>query len=137
MASKQAQSEGRDPVEDALDAAKLLACDAVGQMIQFWGFKAIMGRIWCLLFLEEDPLSAQKICERLTISTGAASMALNELHHWGWVRKETRPGERRTRYTAEIDLWKMIGRVLREREVNEVSRASDVFRQALEMLDQR
>src|SRR5207237_2888500 len=48
--------------------------DAVGGLMEFWGFKRTMGRIWTTLYLSEDPLSAAALWDRLEISCGAASM---------------------------------------------------------------
>ena len=35
--------------------------DVVGKLIEFWGFKRNMGRIWSVLYLSPDPLSAEEI----------------------------------------------------------------------------
>ena len=86
--------------------------DAVGALMEFWGFKRVMGRIWSLLYLRNEPLSAAELCEELAISTGAASMALSELEHWGVVKRSRKPGDRR---------------VLRERELLQIDRALEVF----------
>jgi len=45
--------------------------DAVGALMEFWGFKRVMGRVWTILFLRGEPLSAAELCEQLEISTGA------------------------------------------------------------------
>src|SRR2546429_3472027 len=74
--------------------------DAVGALMEFWGFKRVMGRLWATLYLSEDPLSAAELCERLEISTGAASMTVNELERWGVVLRSRRPGDRREYFEA-------------------------------------
>src|SRR6476469_8203988 len=89
--------------------------DAVGALMEFWGFKRVMGRVWTLLYLRGEPLSAAELCEQLEISSGAASMTLAELEHWAVVRRSRKPGDRREYFEAESDVWKMISRVLRER----------------------
>jgi HTH-type transcriptional regulator, glycine betaine synthesis regulator len=108
--------------------------DAVGALMEFWGFKRVMGRIWTTLYLSEDPLSAAELCERLEISTGAASMTLTELERWGVVTRSRRPGDRREYFEAETDVWKMVSRVLRERELSQIERALEVFERARERL---
>jgi len=50
--------------------------DAVGALMEFWGFKRVMGRLWTVLYLTGEPLGAAELCERLAISSGAASMTL-------------------------------------------------------------
>jgi DNA-binding transcriptional regulator GbsR (MarR family) len=96
--------------------ADLLAADAIGDVIEHWGFRKPLGRVWTVLYLEGEALSASALSERLQMSTGAMSMALTELQHWGVVQRVWRPGERKEFYEAETDFWKMISRVIRERE---------------------
>src|SRR5438874_4785908 len=108
--------------------------DAVGALMEFWGFKRVMGRVWSLLYLRGEPLSAAELCEQLNISSGAASMTLSELEHWGVVKRSRKPGDRREYFEAETDIWRMISRVLRERELSQIERAVEVFDRARERL---
>ena len=108
--------------------------DAVGALMEFWGFKRVMGRVWTLLYLRGEPLSAAELCEQLEISSGAASMTLSELEHWAVVRRSRKPGDRREYFEAETEIWKMISRVLRERELLQIERALEVFDRAREQL---
>jgi DNA-binding transcriptional regulator GbsR (MarR family) len=93
-----------------------LVCDAIGGIIEFWGFKRVMGRIWALLYLSPRPLTAAEICSALSISAGTASMTLAELREWGVVLRAVVPGARTTHYAAETNVWKMVSKVFRERE---------------------
>src|SRR5689334_1641854 len=102
-------------IDDAIEPSVLKVADAIGGLIEFWGFKRAMGRLWAILYLSPQPLGAQEIGDRLTMSAGAVSMALSELMKWGVVKKAWRPGERREFYEPETSFWKMISRVYRER----------------------
>ena len=93
-----------------------LAADAVGDVIEHWGFRKALGRIWTVLYLAGEALTAAEIQRRLQMSTGAVSMSLSELQRWGVVRKVPRPGQRRLYFEAETDFWKMISRVVEVRE---------------------
>src|SRR2546430_12042718 len=108
--------------------------DAVGALMEFWGFKRLMGRVWTLLYLRGDALSAADLCEQLSISSGAASMALAELEHWAVVRRIRRPGDRRAYFEAGTDGWEMISRVLRERELTQIERPLEVVERVRERL---
>jgi DNA-binding transcriptional regulator GbsR (MarR family) len=108
--------------------------DAVGALMEFWGFKRVMGRLWSVLYLTGEPLSAAELCERLALSTGAVSMTLADLERWGVVRRSRKPGDRREYFEAETDVWKMVSRVLRERELSQIERALEVFDRARERL---
>jgi len=90
-----------------------------------------MGRLWAVLYLTDQALSAPDIQERLQLSSGAVSMTLNELTRWGVVKKVWIQGERRDHYTAEGNLWKMISRVFNERERVEVLDAIDIMEDAI------
>ena len=105
--------------------------DVVGKLIEFWGFKRNMGRIWSVLYLSPEPLSAEDLRQSLKLSSGAVSMTVNELLRWGVVRKVWVQGERKDFYTAEVQLWRMISRVFNEREKSEIVMAIEAFEEAL------
>ncbi len=96
--------------------AELLAADAIGDIIEHWGFRKGLGRLWTVLFLAGEALPAQAIGERLTMSAGAVSMSLTELQRWGVIHRVWRPGERKEFFEAETDFWRMISKVFDERE---------------------
>ncbi len=115
--------------------SEVAVSDAVGRLIEFWGFKRNMGRIWAVLYLSPEPLSAEDMRLALGLSSGAISMTLSELSRWGVVRRVWVQGERKDFYTAEVQLWRMISRVLGEREKAEVLHAIDAFEEALASLE--
>jgi HTH-type transcriptional regulator, glycine betaine synthesis regulator len=119
----------------ALWPPEVAVSDVIGRLIEFWGFKRNMGRVWTVLYLSPDPLSAEDMRQALQLSSGAVSMTLSELSRWGVVRRVWIQGERKDFYTAEVQLWRMISRVFNEREKSEVTAAIDVFEEALEKLD--
>ena len=119
----------------ALWANEIAVSNVVGRLIEFWGFKRNMGRVWAVLYLSPDPLSAEDLRQLLKLSSGAVSMTLSELSRWGVVRKVWVQGERRDFYAAEVQLWRMISRVFNEREKGEITMAIDAFEEALAMLD--
>jgi DNA-binding transcriptional regulator GbsR (MarR family) len=96
-----------------------------------------MGRIWAVLYLSPQPLTAQDLRDLLHLSSGAVSMTLNELQRWGVVRKVWVQGDRRDHFAAEVQLWKMISRVLSERERAEILVAIEACEEALRTLDGR
>ena len=117
--------------------SEVAVSDAVGRLIEFWGFKRNMGRIWAVLYLSTEALSAEDLRQLLTLSSGSVSMTLSELSRWGVVRKVWVAGERKDFYTAEVQLWRMISRVLGEREKAEVLHAIDAFEEALQALERQ
>jgi DNA-binding transcriptional regulator GbsR (MarR family) len=126
--AKREKQRGLGPSEAAVS-------DVVGRLIQFWGFKRNMGRVWTVLYLSPEPLSAEDLRQSLKLSSGAVSMTLSELARWGVVRKVWIQGERKDFFTAEVQLWRMISRVFNEREKSEIISAIDAFEEALRQLD--
>ena len=109
---------------------ELEVADTIGRLMEFWGFKRPMGRIWALLYLAQEPLGASEIGDQLRMSTGAVSMALSELSKWGAVKKTWRPGERRDYYEAETSIGRLVQKVLRERELSLVQEFAEVLAKA-------
>ncbi|MGD8606082.1 MAG: ArsR family transcriptional regulator [Myxococcales bacterium] len=123
--------------DEELWQSEVLVSDSIGRLIEFWGFKRNMGRLWSVLYLSARPLSAPEIQDKLQLSSGAVSMTLNELMRWGVVKKVWLQGERRDHYAAEGNFWKMISRVFNERERVEVLDAIDVMEDAIDFLKEK
>ncbi len=101
----------------ALASWELLVVDAVGNVIEFWGFKRNQGRMWALLYLRDAAMTATEIQGSLGLSKGAVSMLSRELERWQVLRRVRRPGDSAWRFAAATDLLRMIHRVLAEREI--------------------
>ncbi len=99
-----------------------VAIDAVGNVIEFWGFKRNQGRVWALLYLRDVALSAAEIEKELALSKGGVSMLTRDLERWGVVLRVRTPGDSSWRYRAETDLLKMARRVIEEREFSFIAR---------------
>ena len=113
-----------------VDPAVLKVADAVGALMEAWGFRRNMGRMWAVLYLEDHPLTAADLGERLGLSTGAVSMLVNELAQWNIIKKTWVVGERREHFEAETSIWKMVSRVFRERELRWIKTAHEAFAEA-------
>jgi DNA-binding transcriptional regulator GbsR (MarR family) len=122
-------------VKRALSPAEAAVSDVVGRLMEFWGFKRNMGRVWAVLYLSPEPQSAEDLRHALKLSSGAISMTLSELSRWGVVRKVWVQGERKDFYAAEVQLWRMISRVFNEREKAEILTAIDSFTEALAQIE--
>lgn len=115
----------------ALQRAELAVADAIGELMELWGFRRQLGRIWAVLFLSERPLAAPDLCERLRISTGLLSMSLAELRRWGVVRSAPVAGDRKEHFEAETNIWSLVRRVLAERERKAISATLESVETAL------
>jgi len=122
------------PSPEPVSQTELEVADTIGRLMEFWGFKRPMGRLWTLLYLSPTPLAAAELGEQLKMSAGAVSMTLNELLKWGAVKKSWRPGERRDFYEAETSIGKLVQRVLRERELELVRQFAEALNNAEQAL---
>lgn len=109
-------------VEGRLAPWEAIAVDAVGNVIEFWGFKRNQGRVWALLYLRGEPLTAGEIERELDLSKGGVSMLLRDLERWGVIQRVRLPQDSAWRYAAETDLVRMVTHVIEEREAGFVAR---------------
>jgi DNA-binding transcriptional regulator GbsR (MarR family) len=130
-------------VDEARDRAVGIVADAVGELMRFWNFKPSLGRIWAILYLSPGPLDAEEIEARSGLSTGNVSMSLQELLQWGVVKRvpvspagaAAGVSSRRRLFVAETDMWAMVARVFRERELHLIERTIAQLEEALDLLD--
>jgi len=132
-AAKQQESNDSEPL---WREAELRAADAMGRLMEFWGFRRHMGRLWTVLYLSPDPMTTAELSDTLKLSSSAVSLSLGELVRWGAVRKTWLPGERKDFYQAESSVWKLLRRVYERRELNLIREAIDAFGDAQRHLDE-
>lgn len=105
-----------------------------GEMGTRWGVPRSMAEVHALLFITGEPLTAEDIMERLSISRGSVSTTLKQLVDWGLVQRvnpklspvsrgnarERAPrSDRREFHQAEQDVWKLFYTILRSRKRRE------------------
>ncbi len=62
-----------------MDKDVLKLAETIGNFIQYWGFKEIHGKVWTLVYLSQDPISAKELKESLDISKALLSSTIKEL----------------------------------------------------------
>src|SRR5438445_3290379 len=114
---------------DELERAKddfLAQWGAIGSA---WGVNRTMAQVHALLMVTPEPLSTEEVMEQLKISRGNAHANLRELVGWGLVHSVFRKGERKERFEAEKDVWKIFCTIARERKRREIDPVLEVLRQ--------
>ena len=115
MALKQADREAKaDTQQQRLEKRVLRVCDSAGAFIEWWGFRAIHGRVWTLLALKGTPMTQSTVANTLGVSRALVSNAVSELSEFGLVRPIE--DHRNSPYEATIDVWPTISDILRTRE---------------------
>ena len=118
-----------EPTIEILEAA-----DSMGQLMEYWGFKHIHGVLWTLLYVRKEPTSQASLAKWTGYSTGAISMALNELVGWSVVHNQRVMGKRGYFYYAESDFGVMIRRVFERRELPMLNESLQSFQTAYESI---
>lgn len=106
---------------DRLTQRVLAVTEAVGAFIEAWGFRAIHGKVWCLLALRRSPTNQSDLAEILGVSRSLVNLAVAELTEYGLVRAVG--DHRNAPYEACLDVWPTISDVLRGREWMLIERA--------------
>lgn len=99
---------------ERLERRILHVCDATGTLVEYWGFKSIMGRVWTLLAVQNEPMAQTQIAEVLGVSRSLVSATITELGTYGLVRATEE--HRNAPYEAVMDVWPAITDTLRARE---------------------
>ena len=91
-----------------------------GEMGTQWGVNRSVSQVHALLYLNDQPLTADAIVEALGLARSNVSTALKELQGYGIVRRVHVEGDRRDHFVAEADLWEMLMRIVAERKRREI-----------------
>ena len=94
--------------------AILNVCSACGRFIEYWGFKAIHGRIWAYLALHKGPLSQTEMAHALGVSRSQINRSIAELCEYGLVQQVMT--HHHAPYEAVLNVWPIIAKVLQQRE---------------------
>ncbi|MGE0711165.1 MAG: GbsR/MarR family transcriptional regulator [Planctomycetota bacterium] len=108
----------------------LHVCNAAGTLVEYWGFKSIMGRVWTLLALHPEPLPQVEVADRLGVSRSLVSGTITELQRYGLVKPTDE--HRNAPYVAVLDVWPAITDVLRTREWMFLESARQALEAAIE-----
>lgn len=105
---------------------------SVGDFIRYWGFRRIHGQIWTQLYLSARPVSGADLSRRLKVSKALISSALGELLAYDLILAQDLDGKTKL-YRAHPDVFKVIKKILKDREAQLIKNAQDHFN-ALEQI---
>lgn len=96
---------------------------AVGQFIEYWGFKSIQGRVWSLIYLSKEPISTPQIVSRLEVSKGSVSIAVNDLLSFELIVASDKTTFGAQTYVAALEPAQVVRTVLKSRELEILTEA--------------
>jgi DNA-binding transcriptional regulator GbsR (MarR family) len=91
-----------------------------GEMGTHWGANRSVAQVHALLYLSDQPLDAEAICEALDLARSNVSTALKELQAYGIVKRTHIAGDRRDHFVAETELWELFMAITAERKRREI-----------------
>ncbi len=99
-----------------------------GEMGSRWGVNRTVSQIHALLYLSEEPLTAETIAEMLEVARSNVSTSLRELQGWGLVKIVHLRGDRRDHFEAHHDVREIFRVVVEERKKREIDPTLTVLR---------
>src|ERR1700751_4616952 len=91
-----------------------------GEMGNRWGVNRTVAQVHALLYLSQEPLTAEDIAEALQVARSNVSSSLRELQNWQLVQITHQMGDRRDFFSTSHDVWSLFLTVVRQRMEREI-----------------
>ena len=108
--------------------------EGMGRISKFWGFSRIMGQLYGVLYLSQEPLSLDQLSEKLMVSKGSVSTNVRALERWGMVQQVWVKADRKDYYKAETKFMDIVIKILQEREKKEFDNALKTVSECLDVV---
>ncbi|MEE8530649.1 MAG: MarR family transcriptional regulator [Hyphomicrobium sp.] len=99
-----------------------------GEMGAVWSVNRSVAQIHALLYVSDNPMTAEDIAEHLAMARSNVSTSLRELIGWGLIRRVHVMGDRRDYYEAEGDMFEMVRRIAMGRKAREIDPTLGILR---------
>ena len=99
-----------------------------GDLGSQWGVNRSVAQIHALLYLSEQPLTAETIADQLGLARSNVSNSIKELLSWRLINRIPVLGDRRDHFAAETDIWEMVTRIAKGRKAREIDPAEAALR---------
>src|SRR5262249_43438035 len=106
-----------------------------GDMGGRWGVNRSVSQIHALLYLSEQPRTAEDIAEELGLARSNVSNSIKELLGWNLIKRVPVKGDRREHYEAETDVWEIFSRIAAGRKEREIDPAIAALRTCVDYAD--
>ena len=107
-----------------------------GEMGSSWGINRTVAQVYAMLYISPEPLTADELCETLSLARSTVSTALHELQGWGVIRVVHVLGDRRDHFETMNDIWEMFRVILHERKRREFDPTLTVLRKTAIALEE-
>ena len=99
-----------------MDATRGIFIEGIGAAAATSGVLSLLqGRIFALLYLQQEPLALEDIASELQQSKSNISVTIRGLVEWHLVRLTPVPGSRKDHYEAATNFWRVMQEVMERR----------------------
>jgi DNA-binding transcriptional regulator GbsR (MarR family) len=102
-----------------------------GEMGTRLGINRTVAQVHALLFISQQPLSAEEIATTLSVARSNVSTSLRELQGWRIVKVAPVLGDRRQHFESIKDVWELFRIIVQERKKREVDPTIEVVRECV------
>ena len=106
-----------------------------GEMGTRWGTNRTVAQIQALLYLSPGPLTAEQICELLSVARSNVSTSIRELQSYGLVRMTHVLGDRRDYFESIHDVWELFRVIIEQRKQRELNPTLSMLRRCADEVD--
>ncbi len=106
-----------------------------GEMGTRWGTNRTVAQIQALLYLSPEPLTADQICELLSVARSNVSTSIRELQSYGLVRMTHVLGDRRDYFESIHDVWELFRVIIEQRKQRELNPTLSMLRRCADEVD--
>ena len=103
-----------------------------GEMGTRWGTNRTVAQIQALLYLSPQPLTAEQICDLLSVARSNVSTSIRELQSYGLVRMTHVLGDRRDYFESIYDVWELFRIIIEQRKQRELNPTLSMLRSCAE-----
>lgn len=110
--------------------------EAGGRTAQSFGLNRLLGQLYTLLYLSDEPQSLDAISAHLGVSKASASIACRQLESWGALHRVWQKGDRKDYYSAESDFSAILNNGLLASITKKLDTARMQIERSLQLLQQ-
>lgn len=106
-----------------------------GEMGTRWGTNRTVAQIQALLYLSPEPLTAEQICDLLSVARSNVSTSIRELQSYGLVRMTHVLGDRRDYFESIHDVWELFRVIIEQRKQRELNPTLSMLQRCADEVD--
>ncbi|MFT4892131.1 MAG: DNA-binding transcriptional regulator GbsR (MarR family) [Halobacteriales archaeon] len=125
-------SESSATVQDAREEV----ISALERAAEIYGLNRSYGRLYGILYFEEEPVSLDELVERSGYAKSTVSTVMRKMERLHFAHRQSQPGEgKKAFFEAERDFWYIVQRLLEQEGLREIEIMQRALSSAIEDLE--